>query len=30
MLGPIKVGRGYRFTLSFSVSDSEILKDMTV
>jgi Acetoacetate decarboxylase (ADC) len=30
MLGPIKVGRGYRFTLSFSVSDSEILKDMTI
>jgi hypothetical protein len=30
MLGPIKVGRGYRFGLSFSVSDNEILTDMTV
>jgi Acetoacetate decarboxylase (ADC) len=28
MLGPIKVGRGYRFTLSFSVSDNEILADL--
>jgi hypothetical protein len=30
MLGPIKMGRGYRFTLSFSVSNNEILADMTV
>jgi hypothetical protein len=30
MLGPIKVGRGYRFTLSFSVSDNEILTDLVV
>jgi Acetoacetate decarboxylase (ADC) len=30
MLAPIKVGRGYRFTLSFSVSDNEILADMAV
>jgi hypothetical protein len=30
MLGPIKVGRGYRFALSFSVSDNEILTDLAV
>jgi Acetoacetate decarboxylase (ADC) len=30
MLGPIKVGRGYRFTLSFSVSDNAILAGMAV
>jgi hypothetical protein len=30
MLGPIRVGRGYRFALSFSVSDNEILTDATV
>jgi Acetoacetate decarboxylase (ADC) len=30
MLGPIKVGRGYRFALSFSVSDNEILTDLVV
>jgi Acetoacetate decarboxylase (ADC) len=30
LLGPIKVGRGYRFTFSFSVSDNEILADMAV
>jgi Acetoacetate decarboxylase (ADC) len=30
MLGPIKVGRGYRFTLCFSVSDHEILADLAV
>ena len=30
MLGPVKVGRGYRFTLSFSVSDNEILTYVAV
>jgi hypothetical protein len=30
LLGPIKVGRGYRFTFSFSVSDHEILADLAV
>ena len=30
MLGPIKVGRGYRFAFSFSVSSNEILADLTV
>ena len=28
MLGPIKVGRGYRFAFSFSVSSNEILADL--
>jgi hypothetical protein len=30
MMGPIKVGRGYRFAFSFSVSDNEILADLAV
>jgi acetoacetate decarboxylase len=30
MLGPITVGRGYRFALSFSVSDNEVLTNMAV
>jgi acetoacetate decarboxylase len=30
MLGPIKVGRGYRFGFSFSVSSNEILADLAV
>jgi acetoacetate decarboxylase len=30
MLGPIKVGRGFRFSFSCSISDSEILEDLTV
>ena len=30
MLGPIKVGRGYRFAFSFSVSSNEILADLAV
>jgi hypothetical protein len=30
MLCPIKVGRGHRFTLSFSVSDNEVLTDGVV
>ena len=30
MLGPIKVGRGYRFAFSFSVSNTEILADLAV
>jgi acetoacetate decarboxylase len=29
MLGPLKVGRGYRFSLSYSVTDIEILADLT-
>ena len=29
MLGPIRVGRGFRFSFSCSVSDSEILVDLT-
>jgi hypothetical protein len=29
MLGPIKVGRGFRFSFSCSVSDSEVLADLT-
>jgi acetoacetate decarboxylase len=30
MLGPLKVGRGYRFSFSYSVADIEILADLTV
>ena len=30
MLSPIKVGRGYRFAFSFSVSSNEILADLAV
>jgi hypothetical protein len=30
MLGPIKVGRGYRFAFSFSVSDHDILANLIV
>jgi acetoacetate decarboxylase len=29
VLGPIKVGRGYRFSFSYSVTDIEILADLT-
>jgi acetoacetate decarboxylase len=29
MLGPLKVGRGYRFSFSYSVTDIEILADLT-
>ena len=29
MLGPIKVGRGFRYSLSCSVADSEMLADVT-
>jgi acetoacetate decarboxylase len=29
MLGPIRVGRGFRFSFSCSVSDSEVLADLT-
>jgi acetoacetate decarboxylase len=29
LLGPLKVGRGYRFTFSYSVTDIEILADLT-
>jgi Acetoacetate decarboxylase (ADC) len=29
MLGPLKVGRGYRFSFSYSVIDLEILADLT-
>jgi hypothetical protein len=29
VLGPVKVGRGYRFSFSYSVSDIEILADLT-
>jgi hypothetical protein len=29
VLGPLKVGRGYRFSFSYSVSDIEILADLT-
>jgi Acetoacetate decarboxylase (ADC) len=29
MLGPLKVGRGYRFSFSYSVTDIEILTDLT-
>lgn len=30
VLGPIKVGRGYRFSFSYSVTDIEILADLTL
>jgi len=30
MLGPLKVGRGYRFSFSYSVTDIEVLADLTV
>jgi Acetoacetate decarboxylase (ADC) len=30
LLGPLKVGRGYRFSFSYSVSDIEVLADLTV
>jgi acetoacetate decarboxylase len=30
MLGPLKVGRGYRFSFSYSVTDVEVLADLTV
>jgi hypothetical protein len=29
VLGPLKVGRGYRFSFSYSVADIEILADPT-
>jgi hypothetical protein len=29
LLGPVKVGRGYRFSFSYSVTDIEILADLT-
>jgi hypothetical protein len=29
VLGPLKVGRGYRFSFSYSVTDIEILADLT-
>ncbi|MDB5553467.1 MAG: Acetoacetate decarboxylase [Rhizobium sp.] len=29
LLGPLKVGRGYRFSFSYSVTDIEILADLT-
>ena len=29
VLGPLKVGRGYRFSFSYSVNDIEILADLT-
>jgi hypothetical protein len=29
VLGPLKVGRGYRFSFSHSVTDIEILADLT-
>jgi hypothetical protein len=29
VLGPLKVGRGYRFSFSWSVTDIEILADLT-
>jgi acetoacetate decarboxylase len=29
VLGPLKVGRGYRFSFSYSVIDIEILADLT-
>jgi Acetoacetate decarboxylase (ADC) len=29
MLGPLKVGRGYRFSFSYSVNDIEVLADLT-
>ena len=30
VLEPLKVGRGYRFSFSFSITDIEILADLTV
>jgi acetoacetate decarboxylase len=30
LLAPLKVGRGYRFTFSYSVNDIEILADLTI
>jgi hypothetical protein len=30
ILGPLKVGRGFRFSFSYSVTDIEILADLTV
>jgi hypothetical protein len=30
VLGPLKVGRGYRFSFSYSVTDIEILADLTI
>src|SRR5207244_11975551 len=30
VLGPLKVGRGYRFSFSYSVTDIEILATLTV
>jgi hypothetical protein len=30
MLGPIRIGRGFRFSFSCSISDSEVLADLTV
>jgi hypothetical protein len=30
MLGPVKVGFGYRLSFSFSVSDNEVLADLAV
>ena len=29
VLGPLKVGRGYRFSFSYSVTDIEVLADLT-
>ncbi|MGY4427730.1 hypothetical protein ACVWWO_000207 [Bradyrhizobium sp. F1.13.1] len=29
VLGPVRVGRGYRFSFSYSVTDIEILADLT-
>ena len=29
VLGPLKVGRGYRFSFSYSVADIEIPSDLT-
>jgi hypothetical protein len=29
LLGPLKVGRGYRFSFSYSVKEIEILADLT-
>jgi hypothetical protein len=30
ILGPLRVGRGFRFSFSYSVNDIEILADLTV
>jgi acetoacetate decarboxylase len=30
MLGPIRIGRGFRFSFSWSISDTEVLADLTV